>query len=95
MSIAREDIRAETASAREDGRLRPYVFAGSCRKRPFARSLLIAGFSAFVLVALSGAFLIGLALVGVLAAFIGGLELVRAQLCRKPALGALDRQVVG
>jgi hypothetical protein len=25
---ASEDIRAETASAREDGRLRPYVFAG-------------------------------------------------------------------
>lgn len=65
------------------------------RKRPFARSLLIAGFSAFVLVALSGAFLVGLALVGVLAALIGCLELVRAQLCRKPALGALDRQVVG
>ena len=56
------------------------------------RSLLIAGFSAFVLVALSGAFLVGLALVGVLAAFIGGLELVRGQLWRKPALGD---QVVG
>jgi hypothetical protein len=51
------------------------------------RSLLIAGFSAFVLVALSGAFLVGLALVGVLAALIGGLELVRGQLWRKPALG--------
>jgi hypothetical protein len=67
--------------AREDG-----------RKRPFACSLLIAAFSAFVLVALSGAFLVGLALVGVLAAFIGGLELVRGQLWRKPALGD---QVVG
>jgi hypothetical protein len=56
------------------------------------RSLLIAGFSAFVLVTLSGAFLVGLALVGVLAAFIGGVELVRGQLWRKPALGD---QVVG
>jgi hypothetical protein len=30
---ASKDIRAETASAREDGRLRPYVFAGLCCER--------------------------------------------------------------
>ncbi len=34
LSIAREVTRAETASAREEGRLRPYVFAGWCRERP-------------------------------------------------------------
>ena len=77
--IAREDIRAETP-----------VFAGLCRKRPYARSLLIAGFAGIVLVALSGAVLVGLAAVGVLAAVVGGFDLVRRQLWRpaRPPLAA-------
>ena len=48
-----------------------------------------------VLVALSGAFLIGLAVVGVLAAVVAGVELVRG-ICGAPAkatAGALDHQV--
>jgi hypothetical protein len=82
--------------AREDGRFRPYVFAGLCRKRPYARSLLIAGFSGVVLVTLSGAFLVGLAAVGLLAAVIGGFDLLRRQIWRRarPPL-VLDQQVAG
>jgi hypothetical protein len=59
--------------------------------------LLIAGFSAVVLVALSGAFLIGLAVVGLLAAAISGFDLVRRRIWRpgRPSLGALDHQVLG
>jgi hypothetical protein len=60
-----------------------------------ARPLLIVGFSGLVLVALCGAFLIGLAAVGVLAPAMAGVELLRRQLRRKPPLGALDHQVVG
>ncbi len=61
------------------------------------RPLLIGGFAGFILVVLSGAFLIGLAVVGLLAAVIGGFELARRHL-RRPArapLGALDRRVIG
>jgi hypothetical protein len=56
-----------------------------------AGTLLIAG---LILVMLSGAFLVGLAVVGVLAAAIGGLELVRRHLGRKPVV-ALDQRVAG
>jgi hypothetical protein len=61
-----------------------------------ARPLLIVGFSVFVLVALCGAFLIGLAVVGLLAVVIVAFELIR-RLSRpaRPPLGALDHQVVG
>jgi hypothetical protein len=61
-----------------------------------ARALLIIGFSALVLVALCGAFLIGLAVVGLLAVIVGVFELLRG-LSRpaRPPLGALDHQVVG
>ena len=61
-----------------------------------ARPLLIVGFSVFVLVALCGAFLIGLAVVGLMAVVIVAFELVR-RLSRpaRPPLGALDHQVVG
>src|ERR1700675_3491013 len=45
-----------------------------------ARPLLIASFSALVLVALCGAFLIGLAVVGLLAVVIVAFELARGQL---------------
>jgi hypothetical protein len=61
-----------------------------------ARPLLITGFSALVLVALCGAFLIGLAVVGLMAVVIVAFELVR-RLSRpaRPPLGVLDHQVVG
>jgi hypothetical protein len=61
-----------------------------------ARPLLIVGFSALVLVALCSAFLIGLAVVGLLAVVIVAYELIRglARPARAP-LGALDHQVVG
>jgi hypothetical protein len=63
------------------------------RKRPYVRSLLILGFAGVVLVALSGAILVGLAAVGVLAAVVGGFDLVRRQIWRpaRPPL-ALDHQ---
>jgi hypothetical protein len=65
-------------------------------RRPYARSLLTAGFSGFVLVALSGACLVALAAVGVLAAVVGGFDLVRRQIWRpaRPPL-SLDHQVAG
>ena len=70
---------------REDGRLRPY-----------ARALLVAGFAGIVLIALSGAVLVGLAAVGLLAAVVGGFNLVRRQLWRpaRPPL-TLDHQAAG
>jgi hypothetical protein len=79
IGLAGTDIRAETP-----------VFAGLCRKRPYVRSLLILGFAGVVLVALSGAILVGLAAVGVLAAVVGGFDLVRRQIWRpaRPPLAA-------
>jgi hypothetical protein len=61
-----------------------------------ARPLLIVGFSVFVLVALCSAFLIGLAVVGLMAVVVVAFEVVR-RLSRpsRPPLGALDHQVVG
>jgi hypothetical protein len=43
---------------------------------------------------LSGAFLLGLAMIGILAAAIGGLELARRHLGRKPVV-AIDQRVAG
>jgi hypothetical protein len=59
------------------------------------RGLLIGAFAASVLVALSGAFLIGLAVVGVVAAVIAGFELVHRHLWRaaKAPAGAFDHHV--
>ena len=59
------------------------------------RPLLIVGFSGLILVALCGAFLLGLAFVGVLAAAVAGFELVRRYLRRQGRLVALHRPVVG
>jgi hypothetical protein len=59
------------------------------------RTLLIGAFAASVLVALSGAFLIGLAVVGVVAAIVAGIELVHRHLgppAKAPA-GAFDHRV--
>jgi hypothetical protein len=56
-----------------------------------AGTLLIAG---VILVMLSGAFLLGLAMIGILAAAIGGLELARRHLGRKPVV-AIDQRVAG
>lgn len=56
------------------------------------RTLLVAGL--VILVALSGAFLIGLAVVGLLAVAIGGFEIIRRHFRRK-ALGPLDQQAAG
>jgi len=79
----------------------PRRFAG-CNPQPerlrvATRPPLILGLSAVVLVALSGAFLIGLAVVGVLAAAVGSFDLLRRLLRRpvKPALAALDHQAAG
>jgi len=58
---------------------------------PYTRALLTAGFSGFVLVVLSGACLVALAAVGVLAAVVGGFVLLRRQIWRP----ALDHQVAG
>jgi len=49
---------------------------------PYTRALLTAGFSGVVLVVLSGACLVALAAVGVLAAVVGGFVLVRRQIWR-------------
>src|SRR5260370_40321301 len=60
-----------------------------------ARPLLIVGFSVFVLVALCSAFLIGLAVVGLMAVVIVAFELVRRRSRpARPPIGALDHQVV-
>ena len=60
-----------------------------------ARPLLIVGFSVFVLAALCSAFLIGLAVVGLMAVVIVAFELVRRLRPARTPLGALDHQVVG
>jgi hypothetical protein len=85
--IPRRDPLPQPASRqfREDGRRPPYCF-----------SLLTAGFSGLFLVVLSGACLVALAAVGVLAAVVGGFDLVRRQIWRpaRPPL-SLDHQVAG
>jgi hypothetical protein len=65
------------------------------RSEPFrigARPLLIVCCSLVILVALCGAFLVGLAAVGVMAAAIAAFELARRYLRRKTPLGVLDHQ---
>ena len=71
--------------------------AGSETLRVATRLILIASFSAFVLLAVSGAFLIGLALVGLLAAGIAGFDLIRRHVPRSavPTLRPLDRRLIG
>jgi hypothetical protein len=61
------------------------------------RVLLLASFSAVVLVAVSGAFLVGLVLVGLLAAGVAGFDLIRRRMPRPaiPSLWPLDRRVAG
>jgi hypothetical protein len=59
------------------------------------RPLLIVGFSGLILVALCGAFLLGLVFVGVLAAAVAVFELVRRYLRRQGRLVPLHRPVVG
>jgi hypothetical protein len=59
------------------------------------RPLLIVAFSGMILVALSGAFLLGLAFIGVLAGAVAGLELLRRHLRRPARLVAADQQVIG
>jgi hypothetical protein len=61
------------------------------------RLLLLASFSAAVLLAVSGAFLIGLALVGLFAAAVAGFDLIHRHMPR-PAVASLwplDRRVIG
>ncbi|MFL6797393.1 MAG: hypothetical protein ACJ8F3_08270 [Xanthobacteraceae bacterium] len=62
--------------------------------RPGARPLAIIGFSLLVLMALCGAFLVGLAAVGVVAAATAAIEVARRSLRRKP-YGVLDHQPAG
>jgi hypothetical protein len=77
---------------------KPRFIEAVARSEPWRlgpRGLLIGAFAASVLVALSGAFLVGLAVVGVVAAVIAGFELVRRQLwppAKAPA-GAFDHHV--
>jgi hypothetical protein len=61
------------------------------------RPLLVLSFAGLTLVALSSAFLLGLAAVGLLAIAICGVELVRRRVWRpvKPALGPFDRRAIG
>jgi hypothetical protein len=61
------------------------------------RPLLVLGFAGFMLVILCGAFLLGLAAVGLLALAICAVELVRRRVWRpvKPALGSFDRRAIG
>ena len=74
----------------------PGLIESVARSEPWRlgpRALLIGAFAASVLVALSGAFLIGLAVVGVVAAVVAGVELVQRHLWRPAKAGALDHQV--
>jgi hypothetical protein len=57
------------------------------------RPLLVAAFSGVILVALSGAFLLGLAVVGLMAGAVAGGELLRRHLGRHRRLVALDGPV--
>jgi hypothetical protein len=61
------------------------------------RPLLVLGFAGLMLVVLCGAFLLGLAAVGLLAISICGVELVRRRVWRpaKPALSPFDRRAIG
>jgi hypothetical protein len=73
------------------------MFAGSRTLRVAMRLILIASFSAFVLLAVSGAFLIGLALVGLLAAGVAGFDLLRRHMpgSAVPTPWPLDRRLTG
>jgi hypothetical protein len=61
------------------------------------RPLLVLSFAGLTLVVLCGAFLLGLAAVGLLAISICAVELVRRRVWRpaKPALGTFDRRAIG
>jgi hypothetical protein len=59
------------------------------------RPLLIVAFSGLILVALCGAFLLGLAAVGFVAGAVAAFEIVRRYFRRPPRLVALDRPVIG
>jgi Flp pilus assembly protein TadB len=64
-------------------------------RRRGLRPLLIVALSGLVLVALCGAFLLGLAFVGLFAAAVAAIELVRRHLRRPPRLIAFDQPVAG
>ena len=61
------------------------------------RALLVVAFAGLILVALSSAFLLGLAAVGVLAVTVTTFQLLRRHVARpvKPVLGAFDRRAIG
>jgi len=61
------------------------------------RPLLVLSFAGITLVILCGAFLLGLAAVGLLAIAVCGMELVRRRVWRpvKPVLGSFDRRAIG
>jgi hypothetical protein len=61
------------------------------------RPLLVLSFAGVTLVALSSAFLLGLAAVGLLVIVMCGVELIRRRIWRpaRPALGPLDRRAIG
>jgi hypothetical protein len=68
------------ATPRAFARWRPQAIGNVFRPqslRAAVRFAMIAGFSAFVLALLSGAFLLGLALVGLFAAAVAGFGLIR------------------
>jgi hypothetical protein len=59
------------------------------------RLLLMASFSAVVLLAVSGAFLIGLVLVGLIAAAVASFDFIRRHMPNSVPLWRLDRRVIG
>jgi hypothetical protein len=61
------------------------------------RALLVVAFAGLILVALSSAFLLGLAAVGVFAVTVTTFQLQRRHVARpvKPVLGAFDRRAIG
>ena len=75
--------------------LPPPVYSASAHlgRRP----LLVLGLAALVLVALSSAFLLGLAAVGLLASVICSIELFRRRILRlaRPSLALIGRRAVG
>lgn len=77
-------------------------FVASARSAPRSwrfglRPALNLAYSGLVLVALSGVFLLGLAVLGLLVGLIGGIDLLRRHLWRraKPLLGTFEHPVIG
>ena len=76
----------------------PIYDAPLARSEPFrigVRPLLVAGFSGLILIALSGACLIGLAAIGLVAGALGSVDLLGRHLGSSRTLGTPNPQVLG